>query len=198
MPTGYTAQLIEAKQPLSLRQFALICARAFGACATMRDVGTSVPAPKKFKADTSYHDKALRKAISMLKRLSKMTEERRKTYNLKERKKHIKIHEELIKECQEKDARLVDMRAQVEAWTPDSAVAALKTFMLQQIEASTGSSDYYEECLKNVKTRDFYTAAIQSAKKDIEYYVKERQAEIDRTNERNAWLRALRDSLPNN
>jgi len=37
MPTGYTAEIYEGEKEVTFEKFALTCARAFGACITIRD-----------------------------------------------------------------------------------------------------------------------------------------------------------------
>ena len=60
MPTGYTHPVQEGKIT-ELRDFALNCARAFGACVTMRDDPSDTPIPGKFEP-SDYHIKALKEA----------------------------------------------------------------------------------------------------------------------------------------
>ena len=55
MPTGYTCH-IEDGTVTTLRQYALTCARAFGACASMRDEPLTVLPPSKVEPDTRYCD----------------------------------------------------------------------------------------------------------------------------------------------
>ena len=66
MATGYTHSI---KNDITFEQFALLCARAFGACIEMRDDPTDKPIPKKFKVD-SYHAKELKEAKTKLKTLT--------------------------------------------------------------------------------------------------------------------------------
>lgn len=53
MANGYTYR-VEDGEITSLRDFALFCARAFGAAITMRDEPLSTPLPKAFEPDNYY------------------------------------------------------------------------------------------------------------------------------------------------
>lgn len=198
MPTGYTYQLIEAKKPLSLRQFTLICARAFGACVGMREDDISIPAPQVVEV-SSYHVDALKKARRELKRLAKMTKPQIRAFNKAEHKRVIKSYENSRDASLREQERLLQMRTQVEDWAPNSEVANLKIFMLDQIEVSVQGDSmvtYYEGLLRSIKQEDHHDAALQKAHRDIEYHTKEQAAEQQRADASNAWLKALHDSLP--
>lgn len=56
MPTGYTYPVAEEKVD-TLAEFALQCARAFGACVTMRDEPSNKPIPEEFKPSLHYQKK---------------------------------------------------------------------------------------------------------------------------------------------
>ena len=56
MPTGYTA-VIQDNLDISMKDFALVCARAFGACVMMRDEPFDTPIPEEFVPDTYHTDK---------------------------------------------------------------------------------------------------------------------------------------------
>jgi hypothetical protein len=51
MPTGYTAPIADG---MTFEQFALGCARAFGALVTMRDEPSDAPIPERLEPDTPF------------------------------------------------------------------------------------------------------------------------------------------------
>ena len=53
MPTGYTAPIYEGEE-MTFEQFALRCARSFGALVSMRDEPIDAPIPDEFKVDAYY------------------------------------------------------------------------------------------------------------------------------------------------
>ena len=68
MPTEYTHYI---KDGISFKEFALKCARAFGACITMKEDPMDVEIPK-FKPDTYYH-KRLKATLKKWKELDNIT-----------------------------------------------------------------------------------------------------------------------------
>ena len=82
MPTGYTATLVEHGQ--TFPEFAMQCAKAFGACITLRDEPFDAPIPTKFKAST-WHTKQQAKARALEKRLGAMNKEERLAFGQEKR-----------------------------------------------------------------------------------------------------------------
>jgi len=70
MPTGYSAPVLEGKIK-TLPEFALLCARAFGACVNMRDDSMSADIPEEFPV-SDYHSKAYKQASRKLNRLNSL------------------------------------------------------------------------------------------------------------------------------
>ena len=60
MPTGYTEDIYNGKD-VTFKDFALKCARAFGACVHQREDNIDDP-PRLKIADTSYYEEKLKKA----------------------------------------------------------------------------------------------------------------------------------------
>ena len=73
MPTGYTLDLYDGKD-ITFEEFALRCARAFGALISMRDEPIDAPIPERFEP-SDYHLKELEKAKKRLKEVKKWNEE---------------------------------------------------------------------------------------------------------------------------
>ena len=71
MPTGYTAILFD-KPETSFRQYAYVCARAFGALVSMRDESLDVPLPVEIKPDSYYRLRAanIRDELGRLRKMS--------------------------------------------------------------------------------------------------------------------------------
>ena len=88
MPTGYTDAI---KDGITFQQFAMNCARAFGACVTMRDDPSDKPIPERFEP-SAWHKERLGDAYAALSELDKMgisEAGRRLFWNLKE---NVKIN----------------------------------------------------------------------------------------------------------
>lgn len=195
MPTGYT-QIILNNPTMPLNKWALHCARAFGACITMRDDDPDLPAPKKFKPELSYHRKSLRKAHATIRKLEKMTPEQREAYNKKKKAKVKKLYTVELKHAQEEQKVLDNMKAQIEAWNPSSEYFEIKNFMLKQLEMSTPYTSYYVDNLATVDKTDFWEEDFNTAKRNIKYHTERIDNEIATVKKRNEWLGGLYKSLP--
>ncbi len=80
MPTGYTCDI---EKGITFKEYALGCARAFGAFVSLRDEDKDIELPDGFPLD-SYHEKELPKARKELAKYQKMT--------IKEATKEAKEH----------------------------------------------------------------------------------------------------------
>lgn len=200
MPSGYTSDLYEGK-PQTFEQFVLSCARAFGALIMMRDEPWDATIPEKFEP-SDYHDRALAEAEQRLERVVSMSQDdlaaELRTEGLK---RHRMIRESQVKARAVRE-RCEAMLAEVEAWTPPTSDHdGLKKFMREQLEETIrfdgDERDYYSlYALLPDDPREYRQQQIEKAKRDIAYHTDERRKEIERTESRNAWVAALRESLP--
>lgn len=197
MPTGYTAKLMKNGQ--TFREFALGCARAFGACVTMRDDETDAPIPEKFEP-SDLNVKALAKAERELKRLSRFTPAQQLAFGNRAKKKEVECRKKYARAHREEDARIDDMVRRVKAWSePSQHHANLKVFMLEQLELSRNGADYWDGLVVKSEAKspiDYYTDALAAAARDIKYHREEIEKERARVEGRNRWLQQLRASLP--
>ena len=196
MPTGYTDKI---KDGITFQQFAMNCARAFGACVMMRDDPSDKPIPDKFEP-SEWHKKEISKACQELEKVSKMSVLDAEKMALIEFAGECKRQAEAISKDRKLMGQYKDMLRQVKQYqapTPDHT--EFKEFMVSQIEGSIkfdGVEDYYIECpLKKLTGEEWLAKKKQEAQRDIDYHTKENNAEIDRANSRSEWVRALRDSL---
>ena len=74
MPTGYTAAIADG---VTFEQFALNCARAFGALIDMRDEPSDAPIPERFEP-SNYHEKKIAEINDELVRLKEMSQDEAK------------------------------------------------------------------------------------------------------------------------
>ncbi len=197
MPTGYTAQITDA---MTLREFAMICARAFGALVMMRDDSMSAPIPKAFEP-SDYHAKALAQATSDLAALELLSDEEAKAVSDRE---YDKMQADFVKAAAENEAqegRYRRMLALVLDWTPPTPDHdGMKKFMREQIEESIKfdcDKSYYREQAEKPRMSGAKWKAERrkSLQHDIEYHEQHNREEIERTNERNKWIADLRGSL---
>lgn len=198
MPTGYTADVANGKV-VDFKEFAMRCARAMVVCIDMRDEPLDAPIPEEFQPSNHYAEKT-EKAKQELAELKAMTKKQRKEYidNAKKREK-AELEKYLQEEITE-NARYEDMMKKVEAWVPPSSDHQyFKEFMKSQLETSMKTGDYYQRCLKDLEKKIDYDTEFQdildSAERDVKYYQKQHQEELDRAAEKNKWIKQLRESL---
>jgi hypothetical protein len=196
MPTGYTAKLMEHGE--TFPEFAMRCARAFGACIDMRDDSMDAPIPEKFEP-SNYNAERLAESESTLANLLSIDDECKLQYGIGRRMKAVAIQQEILNSHTAENARLDKMIAEVESWTPPTKDhQGLWKFMLEQLAMSKHDLSYVRENLKSYGEKtpmQYYKEAVKSAKSDIEYHKKEQRKEEKRTNGRNKWVRQLRESL---
>jgi hypothetical protein len=196
MPTSYTQKLMEQGQ--SFPEFVMLCARAMGACVTMRDDDLGIPIPDKFEPSSYYPDR-LRQAEARLKKLRDMTPPGRLRHGAKLKADKFKeygawLDKELL-ECDRLDA----MAKQVARWNPPTDDhSGLKEFMLDQIRISRPDTAYIERLLVDISEKsasEFFDAELDDAISDVTNTRKHMEEDITRTNDRNTWLAQLRDNL---
>lgn len=193
MPTGYTATLYEGKQEQTFEEFLFGCARAF----VMRDEPGDAPIPDEFKADVGHYDRAIARARDDLRRLDTITVpnaqvaadveyENRVTSRESDRQRRRAIRE-----------RYEAMLEHARAWeppTPDHI--GLKEFMISQLEESIAfECDYDPGAPQRQTAREWVDEQRKHAEESLTYHVKQREKEIERTTSRNAWVKALRESV---
>lgn len=195
MPTGYTADI---KDGISFEQFALNCARAFGALLPMRDLPSSAEIPERFEA-SPYHLDKLTEARNILRWYEGFSEDEARSGAANEyeqgehnRKRRLCENQNVL-ECYEA------MLRQVQGWEPPSGDhAELKSFMVKQIEESIkwdDSSEYLSKPTAQLSATEWLESKKAEVLRDIEYHKAQWAAEVERTEKRNTWLKQLRDSL---
>lgn len=196
MPTGYTAAL---KDGISFSEFAMNCARAFGACVTLRDVpsgGDKIP--ERFEP-SDYHLKALTRAKDRLSDLESITMEEAKARCESEYKDAESARITRLSENKAQLAAYEAMLQQVNAWQPPSDEhCGLRDFMRDQIWQSIkfdDSTDYLGKPTKIKTAEEWLEDKKSEALENIKYHQAEYAKEVERTDKRNEWVKTLRDSL---
>lgn len=193
MPTGYT---VDIEKGISFKQFALNCARAFGALITMRDDALDVPIPDEFQS-SDYHMKELEKAQGRLASLEVLSKSELAQAAQKEYVDALIKYNKQREENRKLEEKYRDMLRQVKSWlppTPDHE--GLKKFMVEQIESSIKFDCGYSPERPTLKTpEEWLRKQKESILWDIAYHTQENEKEIRRCKERTAWVVALKKSL---
>jgi len=196
MPTGYTAGIAGN---MSFNEFIMDCARAMGACITMRDDPRSTEIPDKFEPST-YYIKAFKKATQRFTTLQKMSAKEAEKEAKKEFKKAVENNQKNISDNNELRKKYQTMLASVKEWqppTPDHK--GLKSFMVEQISESIehdcSNSYYLDNPPKMLSGEEWLSKKISAALRNINYYETENQKEVERANGRTLWVQQLKKSL---
>lgn len=194
MPTGYTSDIYNGKK-VSFRDFALNCARAFGALVELRD-SPEAKIPDKFEP-SDHHKKALKEAKVKLQRIQKMDDTAINIVAKSEYALEVKEYEKRVKENSDLKSRYEDMLKQVRAYNPPSSEhIGYKDFMIEQLQSSIKFDCGYNPKMPKLKTAEEWRKEnIKSATWDINYHQEELLKEIERCAERTKWVNQLKESL---
>ncbi len=192
MPTGYTYPVADGKVT-EFREFAMQCARAFGACIMMRDEPQDAKIPDAFEP-SDYHKKRLEETREGLIALGGMDLEDCDKAAREDYKKALDYHREYIDRIKRENARYYAMLEQVKQWEPPSEDhIEFKKFMVDQLETSVSACFSTAPTLKTAE--QWRTDQAAKYAHDLEYHQQHWNEEVERTNQRNGWVRKLRESL---
>lgn len=192
MPSGYTEDIYNGKK-VTFKDFALGCARAFGACVMQRDDPADVK--PKIMPEESYHTEELKK----LKKFKKPTKAQFESYV----KKTIADYEKSIRKNNELKKRYSDILEKANNWQPPTKEhERLKAFMIQQLTDSSsfdcGGIDYYEHELKVISAmtyKDYVKKKLAEHNRSIRYHEESEAKDLSNIKQRNKWIKDLYDSL---
>ena len=192
MPTGYTAEVVDGKIT-EFKDFALRCARAFGAMIEMRDDALDTPIPEEFKPDL-YYSNRLKDAVSEHEDLLYLTSDEIIHRAKKEYQEDLKAYHKSNKKVEETNRRIDSMLDKVEAWNPPSPDhQGMKKFMKEQLKMSR--EEMWRDVPKELVPQDWYNKELNRVIKNIKYFQEEMNKEEERIKSRNKWLKELRESL---
>ena len=199
MPTGYT-EIINREPETTFEQFTWLCARNFGALVMLRD-DSNAPVPEAFEP-SPYETARLEKAQAEVARLNAMTLEQAGEEARREYEAEIQARAERDSRRRAQAARYGMMLIKVEAWNPPTPEHdGLKKFMVDQLTESIKfdcspidyNSPWY--ALPSPYGETWLLEKKAEAAKDLLRAKTNWQEEQERVAGRNAWIKALRDSL---
>jgi hypothetical protein len=198
MPTGYTAKIANG-ETTSLREFALTCARGMGALITMRDEPYDAAIPSRLEPSTKYHDDKISAAQASLVMLDNLSPDDAEIAFNAANATIEQSRSEAVRRNNETRDHYKAMLAQLDKWPADNAPEGLHNLMYAQLvdsmnfDTSDNPLEYYPEPYATVQ--DWEADVLRQANRDLAYHTAERDKEIARTSERNAWLDKLWSSL---
>lgn len=199
MPTGYTDGVAHG-DIVSFKEYALLCARAFGVCISMRDEPLGVPIPF-FEENTCLKgmvescEKDLRDFLSMNQEEKQVAFQNYVSSGIK---RHTKIKEEKIT----MKYRYVSMLEKAKEFVPPTKDhVEYKQFMIQQLEDSIVwdcDTSYYDakiDSLKNLSFEKWLDETLEEKYNSLKRNKKSLQEDNDRINSRNNWIAKLKEVL---
>jgi hypothetical protein len=196
MPTGYTADVQDGKIT-EFADFAMQCARAFGACIMMRDDPADAPIPDVFEP-CSYYADAIREDEAHLERLRAMNLDQRAVAAVEYNAAEFASWEKYETRKKETRQRYEHMLAQVRVWTPPTDDhTEMKKFMEEQL---TNSIDFdcggrQQPMPVPLKRDEWHHKEVAEVERRLARNREENVKEIERAAKRTAWVAALRKSL---
>lgn len=197
MPTGYTAG-VESGEVTTLRDFAMGCARAFGALISMRDDPPDAPVPEEFRPSNHYPEQIKRVEGELVKLESLSLEEVTRQLE-KEQQESRDYWRNVAKSRELSRARYLEMLEKVKKWTPPSKDhEQLKTFMISQLELSlNGIVDIppQGEDDEPATAQEWLERQKETWRDRLTYYQQQYDKELEACRSRTEWVRQLRESL---
>lgn len=197
MPTGYTHG-VQSGEITDFADYALLCARAFGACVELRDEPLTAEIPEI--QPSQYHNEAMAKEQAELARVEAMTDAEIEVAMAKDRVDTIARNKERREENKVQRQRYEAMLAKARAYVPPTAEhKEYAKFLISQLEESIkfDCGDYQEAEPKMLDAATWKRKRIDELTNEIEYHREHQAEEIDRKNRANAWIKAVRDSVAN-
>lgn len=198
MPTGYTADIAKG---ISFKQYALNCARAFGALIEMRDDPKGAKIPDEFKP-SDYHLKAIKKAQAELKRLKAIPAKSLLARSVRQNLADQSSRRACIKKNNELRAKYEAMLAKVDQYkSPSREHDEFAKFMREQIVSSIDfdcGNEYHEREIVESRLKsgsEWKKDVLSKLNQDIRYHTKEHEKEVERCANRTAWVKQLFNSL---
>lgn len=198
MPTGYTAKIAEG---IEFEEYALLCARQFGVCITMRDDPWDAPIPEKFE-ESDYHKRSLAEAEADLAEFKSATTDQLKAKFESEKVERVKPLKEGLEEKRELLKKYEKMLAQVRLFeAPSEDHVNFRDFMESQITQSIEFDCNLEYYAKELKAVDEWTfdswkeMTEENLTRSVEYHKEQMEAETNRTDNRNKWISQLRTAI---
>lgn len=196
MPTGYTSDVADGKIT-DFTEYALQCARAFGACVTLRDEPLSSDIPELEPSD--YHSEYLIKTRLELQEFLAMDNNKLMELHREERDKSIADTNNAIKEKKLIKTRYEAMLEKVNSFVSpspdhDNYVEFLRNQLTESIDWDCDTS-YYNNQNHEIPFEVWKTNKEQGLRDDILYHEGHHKEEVDRVKQRNQWISQLKEAL---
>ena len=198
MPTGLTSKIYEGKD-ISFKEFAVLCARTFGALIHQRDEPLYVPIRKR-EPDTFYLKQLEKAKKNLADFLTNPPTEDSLAKEYEEKVERMRKEDaETNKNKQELKARYKAMLKKVQAWNPPTSDHEnLKNFMIKHLNESIACDCHVYNQVDRFLTKEQYIKDGLSSiylEKEVEYCQNRWDKEIESCNSANKWIEELINSL---
>jgi predicted nucleic acid-binding Zn-ribbon protein len=194
MPTGYTHAVCEGKVT-EFSEFAMQCARAFGALITMRDDPMDATIPDEIVPDTRYYDERIDSDMNRMRDVQAMSNAEADAAAAADYEQEMESQRRYLADKEIEASRLNDMMMKVRDWTPPTSDhVEMKSFMLEQLRISL-PGDYAPAVPERLDGKTWRRSQIDSLAASVARNKEEREKEIGRARGRTEWVKALRSSL---
>lgn len=193
MPTGYTADVMYGKVT-ELEEYALACARAFGALIDMRDEPKGAEIKELEPSD--YHSTAAKSLVVKLSSYWDKSEEEIHAEYEEYYRGAVAAAEESNANNRKALENYQAMLDKVRAWTPPTDDHhGLKRFMIEQLESSISYDSFEYDSPTRMDPIKWHQERIDNCNELIDYHTKNYREEVVRVKERNQWIRDLVNSF---
>lgn len=179
------------------KEYALLCARAFGACITLRDSPLEGDIPE-FVVDDHYYTR-LRQAEEDLESFLAIDEQAKKSLHVKEEQDREAEANEAIAEKQEHLSRYTAMLEKAMLFKPPTPEhERFAEFLVEQLEQSIEfdcGGSYWNEYKQKVSFDEWQAKKLADLQKNIEYSRQFLDEEIEQVASRNKWVNELKEAL---
>ncbi|KWT70725.1 hypothetical protein APY04_0786 [Hyphomicrobium sulfonivorans] len=196
MPNSYTAG-VQDGTVTDLSQYALLCARAFGALISMRDDRMDAPTPDLIEPGPCYAE-ALSEATARIDELKRMSPEDIEFASKRFHADALAAWEKRQQDKAEQRARYVAMLEKVRNWSPPTADhEPFKSFMVDQIEKSIewDCREFPDPEPTTPTPKDWHIEQLVAASRRLAMCEGAHREEVERAESKTKWLTELRSSL---
>lgn len=196
MPSGYTCGVQEGTIT-NFRDYALQCARAFGACIMLRDEPMSNDIPEFVPSD--YHAKRQAEQQAELAAIEAMSIVEVQAACEREYQSEVDYRVKRLAEIATQRQRYESMLGAARAFQPPTPEhVELKEFMIKQLKESIKwdcDSSYYDDPPVKKDAAEWMKERRGQLKAEIARCEKEYREEVERTHGRNKWVQDLKRAL---
>lgn len=196
MPTGFT-DAVGSGEVTDFSEYALTCARAFGACVMIRDTPISSEIPVFEVSD--YHANRWMEAREKLKEFESMDDSSRRELYEKENAADVEAAKRRIEEKNQRRERYEKMLEKARAFTPPSPEHDnYAKFIVEQLEKSIEwdcDTEIDEQSMTQIPFEEWQQRKLKTLNRNVSYHAKENENEIENTATRNKWVRQLKEAL---